>query len=142
MHDPPFLAFSGFKLGLYNHLREVVDPDMVSREVTHADESALRACMQQYFPSADGKLSHSSVCMFTNTPDGHFVVDRHPRHSQIILCSACSGHGFKMSSGIGRHIASMVVDGEGGDQHAENELSLHRINVSRKGHADLILHCA
>ncbi|MEW5317553.1 MAG: hypothetical protein WDW38_008841 [Sanguina aurantia] len=129
----------GFKIGLYNHLKETVPlPDTVSRVVTPADESALRACLQSYFPSANGKLSDSSVCMFTNTPDGHFLIDRHPSHPSIILCSACSGHGFKMSSGIGQHIASMVVEGGVGDKAAGLELRMHRIDATRPGHAQFM----
>ncbi|GFR52851.1 hypothetical protein Agub_g15480, partial [Astrephomene gubernaculifera] len=100
----------GFKIGLYHHLRQDIrDPaalDAVQRTADAADEAALRAGVASYFPAAArGRLLSSSACFFTNTPDGHFLVDRHPLHPQVILCSACSGHGFKMSSGIGQLIA-------------------------------------
>ncbi|KAG2452717.1 hypothetical protein HYH02_002949 [Chlamydomonas schloesseri] len=106
----------GFKIGLYRHLREELRTpaavDGVRRDAGAADEAALRAGAAAYFPGAgSGRLLHSSACYFTNTPDGHFLVDRHPRHPQVILCSACSGHGFKMSSGIGQLMARMVLDG-------------------------------
>ncbi|EFJ47708.1 hypothetical protein VOLCADRAFT_91743 [Volvox carteri f. nagariensis] len=102
----------GFKVGLYRHLREEIrDPaalDSVRRTADAADEAALRAGVSSYFPAAaSGRMLAASTCFFTNTPDGHFLVDRHPRHPQVILCSACSGHGFKMSSGIGQLIARM-----------------------------------
>ncbi|KAG2427831.1 hypothetical protein HXX76_012152 [Chlamydomonas incerta] len=110
----------GFKIGLYRHLRqELRSPaavDSVRRSADAADEAALRAGAAAYFPAAgSGRLLHSSACYFTHTPDGHFLVDRHPRHPQVILCSACSGHGFKMSSGIGQLMARMVLDGPGRD---------------------------
>ncbi|GFR52845.1 hypothetical protein Agub_g15472 [Astrephomene gubernaculifera] len=106
----------GFKIGLYHHLRQDIrDPaalDAVQRTADAADEAALRAGVASYFPAAArGRLLSSSACFFTNTPDGHFLVDRHPLHPQVILCSACSGHGFKMSSGIGQLIARMVAAG-------------------------------
>ncbi|KXZ49778.1 hypothetical protein GPECTOR_19g229 [Gonium pectorale] len=108
----------GLKIGLYHHLREQIrnpaDLDAVRRTADAADEAALRRGVSGYFPAAaSGRLLHASACFFTNTPDGHFLIDRHPAHPQVILCSACSGHGFKMSSGIGQLIARMVCEGEG-----------------------------
>lgn len=43
----------------------------------------LRQCVERYFPGAAGPLERASVCMFTNTPDEHFLLDRHPRHPQV-----------------------------------------------------------
>ncbi|GLI59167.1 hypothetical protein VaNZ11_000995 [Volvox africanus] len=104
----------GFKIGLYRHLYEQIrnpgDLDRVNRTANAADEAALRSGVLSYFPTAMGRLLTASTCFFTNTPDGHFLVDRHPQHPQVILCSACSGHGFKMSSGIGQLISRMVMD--------------------------------
>ncbi|GIL84633.1 hypothetical protein Vretimale_14538 [Volvox reticuliferus] len=104
----------GFKIGRYRHLYEQIrDPgslDRVNRTANATDEAALRAGVSSYFPTAAGRLLTASTCFFTNTPDGHFLVDRHPRHPQVILCSACSGHGFKMSSGIGQLISRMVME--------------------------------
>jgi glycine/D-amino acid oxidase-like deaminating enzyme len=47
--------------------------------------------------------------MYTNTPDEHFIIDRHPVHSGVIIASPCSGHGFKFSSAIGEVIADLVT---------------------------------
>jgi sarcosine oxidase len=49
--------------------------------------------------------------MYTNTPDGHFVLDRHPRHPNVIVASPCSGHGFKFASVIGEVLADLACDG-------------------------------
>lgn len=79
---------TGFKIGLYRHLREEIrdpaDLDRVRRTADAADEAALRAGVASYFPAvaAAGRLLSASACFFTNTPDGHFLVDRHPRHPQ------------------------------------------------------------
>jgi sarcosine oxidase len=48
--------------------------------------------------------------MYTNTPDGHFVIDWHPEFPQVLVVSACSGHGFKFSSAIGEIIADLAID--------------------------------
>ncbi|PNG99158.1 Monomeric sarcosine oxidase, partial [Tetrabaena socialis] len=77
----------GFKIGLYRHLREQLHGAAalaaVRRTADAADEAALRAGAAAYFPAAgSGRLLSASACFFTNTPDGHFLVDRHPRHPQ------------------------------------------------------------
>jgi glycine/D-amino acid oxidase-like deaminating enzyme len=51
------------------------------------------------------------TCLYTNTPDEHFVIDVHPRHPEVLLASACSGHGFKFSAAIGEALAELVLDG-------------------------------
>jgi glycine/D-amino acid oxidase-like deaminating enzyme len=52
------------------------------------------------------------VCMYTNTPDLHFVIDRHPEYESVVFASACSGHGFKFSSAIGELLADLVTTGQ------------------------------
>ena len=49
--------------------------------------------------------------MYTNTPDGHFVIDFHPDDSRIVIVSACSGHGFKFAPVIGDIAADLVCEG-------------------------------
>jgi sarcosine oxidase len=104
----PEFGVPGFKIGKYHHLSETVDPDRVDRATHPRDESALRACVDRYFPAGSGSLLMSKVCMFTNTVDEHFIVDRHPAHSQVLLVSPCSGHGFKFCSVIGEIVADLV----------------------------------
>lgn len=60
----------------------------------------------------DVQLKEGRVCVYTNTPDGDFIIDRLPGHSNIIAACGFSGHGFKFSSGIGEILSQMVVDGE------------------------------
>lgn len=107
----PEFAVPGFKLGRYHHLNEPVVPDRIDRETHRRDEATLRACVERYFPSANGKLLSSKVCMFTNTVDEHFIIDRHPTHQQVLIVSPCSGHGFKFCSVIGEVVADLVADG-------------------------------
>jgi glycine/D-amino acid oxidase-like deaminating enzyme len=66
--------------------------------------------MERRLPQANGALKASDVCLYTNTPDFHFVVDRHPRHTEVILASVCSGHGFKFAAVMGEIIADLVQD--------------------------------
>src|SRR2546421_519848 len=79
----------------------VTPPDEADRRVTAEDEAPVRPFPKSRLPLLDRTPISSMTCTYTNTPDGHFVIDRHPRHRNIWLVSPCSGHGFKFSSVIG-----------------------------------------
>jgi sarcosine oxidase len=100
----------GFKIGVYHHLRETGHADALSREPTAADEAALRQALAAYFPDADGPVLSLRTCLFTNTPDEHFVLDTLPGALQVVVASPCSGHGFKFASVIGEVLADFATD--------------------------------
>lgn len=75
---PQFGDQPGLKVGRMHHLREQTDPDAVRREVNDADIAVLREAVADCFPCADGAVLKSSTCLFTNTPDHHFLLDTHP----------------------------------------------------------------
>jgi sarcosine oxidase len=113
---------AGFKFGLYHHLREVVDPDTMDREANAADERLLRNFASQYFPLAAGPTLHLQTCLFTNTPDEHFILDFLDGSHRVIIGSPCSGHGFKFSSVMGEVLADLAEkDG------TEHDIALHRL---------------
>ena len=107
----PEYGVPGFKIGKYHHRHEVVDPDTVDRVCHPADEATLRAAVSRYFPAANGALRSASTCMFTNTPDEHFIIDRAASAPEVLLVSPCSGHGFKFCSVIGEICADLVTRG-------------------------------
>ncbi|WP_309670739.1 N-methyl-L-tryptophan oxidase, partial [Gemmatimonas sp.] len=107
----PEYGVPGFKLGRYHHLHERVQPDSVDRVCHPRDEAALRDAVSRYFPLANGALRSSAVCIFTNTPDEHFIIDRAPDAPEVLLVSPCSGHGFKFCSVIGEICADLVQHG-------------------------------
>jgi sarcosine oxidase len=104
-----------------HHEGERVDPDSINREVGPEDVEAMRAVVRKFLPDADGPLRSAAVCMYTNTPDGHFFIDRHPAHPQVLIASPCSGHGFKFSSVIGEVMANLLMEGQ-----TQFDLSLFR----------------
>lgn len=108
----PVFGVPGFKIGRYHHLEERADPDAFDREPNAADEAVLRVVAERYFPDAAGPTVGLRVCMFTNTPDEHFVIDRHPAHERVVVASPCSGHGFKFASVVGEIVADLVQRGE------------------------------
>lgn len=103
-------AGQGLKAGIH-HDGAVVDPETVDREPRPEDEARIRALLARFMPTANGRLLDARVCLYTNTPDQHFVIDRHPEHPRVIVASPCSGHGFKFGAAIGEVLADLVTDG-------------------------------
>jgi sarcosine oxidase len=119
----PIFSIPGFKLGRYHHLEELVDPDQIEREPHEADEAVLRSFAVRYFPGSDGPTMALKACMFTNTPDEHFILDFHSNASNVLLVSPCSGHGFKFCSVIGEIVADLAVTGT-----TSHDISLFRLD--------------
>ena len=119
----PVFGVPGFKIGIYNHLRQQGPAETLSREPDAADEEALRAAVRRLFPDADGPTLALRTCMFTNTPDEHFVVDTLPGLPQVVVASPCSGHGFKFASVMGEILADFAVAGS-----SRHDLALFRLS--------------
>lgn len=102
----------GIKAAVMHHGEIVGDPDDVRRSVNDAEVAPLRRALSTLLPDlARAPVRESAVCLFTNTPDLHFVIDIHPAHPRVIVSSACSGHGFKFASAIGEIQADLVTAG-------------------------------
>ena len=95
-----------------HHEGEIADPDSIRREVAPQEAEIMRRIVQPFLPALDGHLREAVVCMYTNTPDGHFLIDEHPLHPQVLIVSPCSGHGFKFSSAIGEIVSELITKGE------------------------------
>ena len=108
----PVYGIPGFKVGRYHHLEEVIDPDFAIKTVNSEDEAVLRSAVERYFPKANGATMTLKTCMFTNTPDEHFIVDLLPANSQVAVAAGFSGHGFKFASVIGEILADLAINGE------------------------------
>ncbi len=107
----PVWGVPGLKIGLYHHLGESGHADGLSREVGADDEAVLRRCVTRYFPDADGPTMALHACLFTNTPDEHFIIDTLPGEDDVIVVSPCSGHGFKFASVVGEIVADLATTG-------------------------------
>ena len=107
----PVHGVPGFKIGKYHHLEERVDMDGIDRSTHPRDEAVLRDFAERYFPDGSGPTMSLQVCAFTNTGDGHFILDGHPEHANVYVASPCSGHGFKFCSVIGEIMADLATTG-------------------------------
>ena len=120
----PEYGIPGLKIGAMHHRRQVVDPEAWDRSVIEPeDEPMLRAALSRYLPKANGPTLSLKTCMFTNTPDEHFIIDTLPGASQVVVVSPCSGHGFKFSTVIGQIAADLALDGG-----TEHDIEMFRID--------------
>ena len=107
------LGGNGVKVALHAE-GEIADPDHVDRVVRPHEVAALAAFLFDRLPYACGaapELLDARVCLYTNTPDHHFLLDQHQDHRNVVVVSACSGHGFKLSTVIGRGAADLATTG-------------------------------
>ena len=101
---------NGIKVALH-HAGQPVQPDLLSQFVSDEEKAFMKDLVDRYL-HVDAQLHKSSVCMYTNTPDEHFIIDYHPEWKNIIIGSPCSGHGFKFSSLTGKILADMAMENQ------------------------------
>ena len=107
--------FGGGVKAAFHHEGEMFDdPADLDRTVRESDERSLRNAISGLVPQMNGRIVKSAVCLYTDTPDYHFLLDWHPGHKNVIICSPCSGHGFKFSAVMGEIVADMATKGETG----------------------------
>ncbi|MGH8217401.1 MAG: N-methyl-L-tryptophan oxidase [Steroidobacteraceae bacterium] len=88
-------------------------PDHLNREADAAEIADMRSLLRRFLPSADGAFRSAAVCLYTNTPDGHFWIDRHPAHANVLIASPCCGHGFKFAAVVGEILADLATHRSG-----------------------------
>jgi len=89
----------------------VTDPTQVNRECLADDAPPVNRFVERCLPGVRPEPLRHSVCMYTRTPDCHFLVDRHPGHANVFLGAGFSGHGFKFTSVIGEALAELALEG-------------------------------
>jgi sarcosine oxidase len=90
---------------------EACTPSSIDRDLRDSDVAALRGLLASRIPALSGPVVHFDTCLYTITPDEHFVIAVHPDHPQIVLASPCSGHGFKFVPVVGEILADLAIDG-------------------------------
>ncbi|MGZ3541452.1 MAG: N-methyl-L-tryptophan oxidase [Vulcanimicrobiaceae bacterium] len=97
-------AFHGY--GEYTHA------ESLERTVAHSrDIHPLADALERWMPGAAGSYREGKACMYTLTPDEHFVIDRHPQLENVVLCGGFSGHGFKFASVVGEIASDLALSG-------------------------------
>jgi sarcosine oxidase len=122
----------GVKIGIHDY-GALSDPETVDRSVNDADRGAARAYAARRFPSLGSEIVYEKVCLYTVTPDNDFIVDTVPGAQNILVISACSGHGFKFTPLMGQLAADFVDGARGRCDLSPFRLSRFAGNDRRRG---------
>jgi len=91
---------------------EPCTPETVDRSIRPDDEASLRAMLGEFLPSLNGPRVKATTCLYTTTPDRHFLIFGHPKHGQVSIACGFSGHGYKFCSVIGEILADLAISGQ------------------------------
>lgn len=121
----------GVKAAFYRAGSVSCDPKTIDREVGEQETEFLRNYLAEYVPALAGRSLKAKTCMYTNTPDQHFVLSQHPEHPQVSVACGFSGHGFKFCSVVGEILADLAT--EGSTSHPIDLFSPDRLMNFRRG---------
>jgi sarcosine oxidase len=119
----PAVGGHGVKMMIENKTA-AADPEDFAVYQAAVEQVAERARI--LLPSLDQAVSRVDRARYTILPDEDFLIDRHPTNSEIIICSACSGHGFKFAPIVGEMLADLA---DGGEAHPRFRLHPERFDV-------------
>jgi sarcosine oxidase len=107
----PAIDGRGLKVARHYGAAELKSAEEIDRAVTSSDEASVRPFLDSHIPDANGPLMHAQTCIYTLTPDRHFLIDRHPQFQNVAFAAGFSGHGFKFASVVGEILADLVDAG-------------------------------
>jgi sarcosine oxidase len=113
----------GMKLA-HHFAEKETDPDNVNRQITEEDENDLKYLLDKYFPGEFESFLSTKVCLYTNTPDEDFIIDKLPGNEDVVIATGFSGHGFKFVSVVGEILTDLAMDGK-------TELPIRFLNAKR-----------
>jgi monomeric sarcosine oxidase len=107
----PIYGQPGLKIADH-HGGEPTSAETADRETRPGEEAPVVDGARWLFgrEQITGKVVKSAVCLYTNTPDGHFIIDRHPGHANVVFGAGFSGHGFKFATAVGEHLVDLLFD--------------------------------
>lgn len=124
----PYLQGQGVKVGRHDS-GDVVDPETMKRTVDVAELRRQTETIERYMPGSTGRVLEAETCIYTVTPDHHFIVDRHPEHENVMFACGFSGHGYKFATVIGEVMADLSEHGR--TEHPIGFLSIDRFVAER-----------
>ncbi len=101
----------GAKVARHSGGTEVVDPLNLDLDLDIDEQASVENFLSKYVPSTGRPSVRHATCMYTMSPDEHFVVDVHPAHPQVAFVAGLSGHGFKFTSVLGEILADLSTMG-------------------------------
>jgi sarcosine oxidase len=122
----PAIDPRGAKAARHYGAPELDSPDGIDRTVTDADEAPVRAFLREHLPAVNGPRRDGAVCIYTLSPDRHFIIDLHPEHPNVALATGFSGHGFKFASVVGEILGDLA-------EHGRTPLPIEMFRLGRFG---------
>lgn len=125
----PQLDERGVKFAEHTGGRTVANPLTVDRTIDPEEQRRLVEVLGRMLPGVSAQVRDHAVCMYTMSPDEHFLVDRHPELKNVVFAAGLSGHGFKFAPVLGRALVELALDG--GTNLPIEFLSLERFQRGR-----------
>ena len=107
----PIFGHAGVKIGEH-HTGPIVTADTRTFNVDAERLQRLSDYARVTLPATRGEVLQAATCLYTNTPDQHFIIDRLPGYPHVVLAAGFSGHGFKFAILVGRILADLAAQGQ------------------------------
>jgi len=107
----PKLDRRGVKVAEHTGGREVTAMSFADLDPDEEEQNRLMQFLAAHLPRATRQITGHTVCLYTMSPDEHFIVDRHPAHANVVFAAGLSGHGFKFTPVLGKVLADLALDG-------------------------------
>lgn len=88
---------------------DFTDPNEVDRSPDAETRARLQDWVEALFPNRGWQHVHTETCLYTNTPDDDFIIDRHPEVPNVIIGAGLSGHGFKFTPLLGELLVQLAL---------------------------------
>lgn len=106
----PQLDQRGVKVAEHSGGQTIDDPLAVDRGIDANETRRIVDFLSAHLPGVSSTLADHAVCLYTMSPDEHFIVDRHRQHANVVFAAGLSGHGFKFVPVLGRALADLSLD--------------------------------
>jgi len=100
------------KVGKHSGGIKIENPTTRDSDVTPEEIQSVENFVTHSLPQLKTPFVRHSVCMYTMTDDGHFIIDQHPEFSNVVIGAGFSGHGFKFTNVLGDAMCNLVLDGK------------------------------
>ncbi len=108
----PPVGGAGLKVAEHSGGHVLKDPLLVDRRVDLGEQDRVLAFAREYLSVGARPVNRHATCLYTMTPDEHFIVDRHPDQLGLVLIAGLSGHGFKFATVLGEIAADLTLNGQ------------------------------
>jgi glycine/D-amino acid oxidase-like deaminating enzyme len=141
LYELPQGVFYGFpeidgrmKVAEHSGGTRLEDPLIVDPAIDPYEAERVMGFLDRCVPNVADGLAEHQTCLYTMSPDEHFIVDWHPAERNIVFAAGLSGHGFKFTPVLGKALAEMAL--VGGTELPVGFLSLQRLGTTPCGPVD------